>query len=194
MQKVPFCSFSLGRSATPHFERYHLLYQLDKFIKNTIWWGLCSVLYFQVFWFSSFFMLEFLLQFTSLVYKKILPKPTVLFLFIYLFLICQLSSFYSNPCCKRKQKRGLQIQKFFFFHCSYSRFALTNLICFYGTEKLCVRKACTFCKQTKEDGQGHRTAASKHSLKCTFLSPGLLLQYGVTSSLALYLILIIVFL
>lgn len=114
VQKVPFCSFSLGRSATPHFERYHLLYQLDKFIKNTIWWGLCSVLYFQVFWFSTFFMLEFLLQFTSLVYKKILPKPTVLFLFIYLFLICQLSSFYSNPCCKRKQKRGLQIQKFFF--------------------------------------------------------------------------------
>lgn len=150
--------------------------------------------------FSSLLVLFlFRVRISAAIYVTCLQKVTaktnsLVSVYLLFFLICQLSSFYSNPCCKRKQKEGITNTEILFFHCSYSRFALTNLICFYGTEKLCARKACTFCKQTKEDGQGHRTAASKHSLKCTFLSPGLMLQYGVTSSLAIYLILVIVFL
>lgn len=59
---------------------------------------------------------------------------------------------------------------------------------------MCVSKAYTFCKQTKEDDGGYRTAASKYLLKLPFLSPSPTPHYEAKNNLAAYLILGIVFL
>lgn len=163
---------------------YLLLYPLDTFIKNTIWWGLWSVLYFQFFWFSSSLPLEFLFKFGSLVYKNVLPKTAVLFLFSFFH---SPSSYYRNQLCYREQKKRLQIWIFFplLFILSQIEFALREW------KKMFASKAYTFCKQTTGEGDwSYSMAASKPLLKLT-LFPGLKLQYGATNCLAVYLIIVI---
>lgn len=62
---------------------------------------------------------------------------------------------------REKERKDYKYKNWGFFpHCSYSSFGLKSLICFYGTEKMCVSNAYTFCKQTKGDDWGYRTAAS----------------------------------
>lgn len=85
-----------------------LSYPLDKFIKNTIWMGLCSVLYFQSSSSLPFSHWNFCLNLCHFVYKNELPKTTVLFLSFSVFLLlCFSYSTITVTQASKESKRGM---------------------------------------------------------------------------------------